>query len=76
MSFSPDGKLLATVFTDNLIKIWNTAEKKEEFTLSGNSEWISSVSFSQNGKFLANGDKTIKIWNLIEKKRRMHSYRP
>ncbi len=66
VSFSPDGKLLASGSLDNAIKIWNLAEGEEPLTLSGHQNLVYSVSFSPDGKLLASGslDKTIKIWNL------------
>ena len=43
---------------------------KQDFTLSGHSEWVRSVCFSPDGQFIASGsyDKTIKLWNLREQK--------
>ncbi|NER49013.1 MAG: hypothetical protein F6J92_20395, partial [Symploca sp. SIO1A3] len=70
VSFSPNGKLFASVSRDNTIKIWDLEEGEELLTLSGHqsSVKIKSVSFSPDGKLLASGswDNTTKIWDLEE----------
>ena len=66
VSFSPDGKTLASGSDDKTIKLWDLATGKELQTLSGHQDEIYSVSFSPDGKTLASGsrDKTIKLWDL------------
>ncbi|MDF5718440.1 MAG: AAA family ATPase, partial [Rhizonema sp. NSF051] len=66
VSFSPDGKTLASASFDNTIKLWNVATGKQIKTLSGHSNSVNSVSFSPDGKTLASAsaDKTIKLWDV------------
>ncbi|WGV24023.1 hypothetical protein [Halotia branconii] len=66
VSFSPDGKTLASGSYDKTIKLWNLETGKQIRTLSGHDNFVISVSFSPDGKTLASGsyDKTIKLWNL------------
>jgi WD40 repeat protein len=66
ISFSPDGKTLASGSADKTIKLWELATGKEIKTLSGHQGGVNSVSFSPDGKTLASasGDKTIKLWEL------------
>ncbi|MCZ8308757.1 MAG: NACHT domain-containing protein [Microcystis sp. LE19-98.1E] len=66
VSFSPDGKTLASGSHDNTIKLWNVETGEEIRTLTGHNEGVNSVSFSSDGKTLATGsfENTIKLWNL------------
>ncbi|NJM73324.1 MAG: hypothetical protein HC862_26150 [Scytonema sp. RU_4_4] len=67
VSFSPDGKTLASASYDKTIKLWDVATGKQLKTLSGHSDGVHSVSFSPDGKTLASAssDYTIKLWNVV-----------
>ncbi len=65
VSFSPDGKLLATASGDNTVKLWDASTGKEIKTLTGHTNSVNGVSFSPDGKLLAtaSGDNTVKLWD-------------
>ena len=70
VSFSHDGKYLASGSHDNTVKIWEVQKNKCISTLKGHTSGVSSVSFSHDGKYLASGsdDNTVKIWEVQKKK--------
>ncbi len=58
--------MLASGSKDNTIKLWNVKTGREIRTLTGHSEWVSSVVFSNGGQIFASssGDDTIKLWEV------------
>ena len=66
VSFSPDGKTLASASTDKTVKLWDVGTGKELNTLKGHQGEVRSVSFSPDGKTLASAsaDKTVKLWDV------------
>ncbi len=70
VTFSPDGKILATNDNQN-IKLWSVETGKEVATLSGHSDKVTCVAFNpNNGRILASCsyDKTIKLWDIQTKR--------
>jgi hypothetical protein len=67
ISFSPDGKMLASGSRDGTIKIWNISDGQTLFTLTGHAKDVKSVAFSPDGKILASAsmDGTLKIWDVV-----------
>ena len=61
MSFSPDGKLLATAGDDGTARLWNLSGQQVA-VLKGHRGSVSNVSFSPDGKLLATGaDGTVRL---------------
>ncbi|KAI3630385.1 hypothetical protein MIR68_011820 [Amoeboaphelidium protococcarum] len=53
VSFSSDGKYLASGSQNNTVRLWNVDSGALVKTLTGPSSWVTSVSFSSDGKYLA-----------------------
>ncbi|NEO61171.1 MAG: WD40 repeat domain-containing protein [Moorea sp. SIO4G2] len=67
VSFSPNGKSLASGGEDSTVKLWNL-ETTEAQILNGHLDIVISVSFSPDGKILASAsnDRTVKLWKVAD----------
>ncbi len=71
LTFSPDGKLLASAGYDRTIKLWNPAVKAEPRLLQDHSDTIYGLAFHPDGKLLASAaaDRAVKVWDVASGKR-------
>jgi hypothetical protein len=76
LSFSPDGKTLATAGYDRVIHLWEVTRdgkvpKEPRLTLKDHSDAIYGLAFHPDGQLLASGsaDRAVKVWDVATGKR-------
>ena len=71
LRYSPDGKWLATLHEDGLVRVWDVAARKPIFALDADGYGGRQVLFSKDGQHLvagAPGAATLAVWDLREEK--------
>ncbi len=65
LAISPDGKVLATVGSDKLVRLWNSEDGKPIKELAGHEIDVYRVAFHPDGKSLVSGDLLgmVKHWD-------------
>ncbi|HZN05795.1 MAG TPA: caspase family protein [Pyrinomonadaceae bacterium] len=65
VSFSRDGKMLASAGSDNTIRIWDVEARRELRTLVGHTASVESIDFSPDGSLLASAgdDGSTFLWD-------------
>jgi WD40 repeat protein len=64
VSFSADGRRVASASWDKSVKIWDTSTGEETLTLRGHAAPVDAVAFSSDGRriYSADWDGIVKIW--------------
>jgi TRAP-type C4-dicarboxylate transport system substrate-binding protein len=66
VTFSDDGKYVATGCGDHIARIWDTATGEMMREFSGHQGWVAGVKFSPDDRFLltSSEDKTARLWDI------------
>jgi WD40 repeat protein/serine/threonine protein kinase len=66
VTYSADGKLVASGDAQGQIRIWDTSTGKLLHTLRGHADRVTSLAFSPDGKKLVSGgaDRAVRVWDL------------
>jgi len=65
VTWSPDGRRLATASNDRTVRIWDAGNGSELTVLHGHNDWVQAVVWSPDGRRLAtaSNDRTVRIWD-------------
>lgn len=66
ISVSPDGADIAIGGWDGSIKVWDLANDRERWNLSGHGQSVEALTFAVEGRLLVSGsrDGTVKLWDF------------
>ena len=73
LSFSPDGKTLATGHRDTTVRLWDVETRTPKVIFKGHTDFVRGVCFGPDGKTLVSGswDKTVRLWDVTTKKHKI-----
>jgi eukaryotic-like serine/threonine-protein kinase len=69
LAFTPDGQTLASVSTDQTLRLWDVAGKVERRRFQGNTDEVWALAWSPDGQDLVTGarDGTVRYWDPVAK---------
>ena len=70
VSFSSDGKTLASASEDGSIRVWDVATGEKKQILTGHKTRARNIAFSQDGKTLASAGVDIHLWDVATGKQK------
>ncbi len=67
-AYNMDGSLIAIGCADGSVSVYDSKTRKRVWTSNIHSDWVTSVSFSYDGRFVASASKdmTVKVHNLAD----------
>ena len=68
MAFAPDGRYVAAVGADAVVRVWDVETKSEVRGLRGHTDWVTAVALSPDGRYVASvgveKDAVLRIFEL------------
>jgi WD40 repeat protein len=63
VSFAPDGKMIASIGSDDALSVWEAATGRELHSIHGDIGDFRGVAFSSDSKLLAAGGNNLRVWD-------------